>query len=141
MKRTILARATFTALVSCALVLAPVAAHAGGSDSATPYTVNSESITATSSTSRPFELAETGVNDNAWLFAGGGLLLLVAGASLVTYRNRQKGAEWERAAYIRGRLDQAEADAGIAESNPGIEEGYGVWHAMRIAQAIRKGVE
>jgi len=39
------------------------------------------------------ELAETGVNDNAWLFAGVGLLLLVAGASLVTYRNRQKGAE------------------------------------------------
>lgn len=38
------------------------------------------------------ELAETGVNDNAWLFAGGGLLLLIAGVSLVTYRNRQKGA-------------------------------------------------
>jgi len=199
-----------TALVSCALVLAPATAHAGGSDSPTPYTVNSEGITlptgqtfpahghvnlttsqggkgihfdpnnnqpggqwigqrfipwsafglkecdtvswvqvslynehygeggqspvtvgdcppteepppapeptppeptpdpeptpseppvdeeptpepeetATSSTSRPSELAETGANGNAWLFAGAGLLLLVAGASLVTYRKR-----------------------------------------------------
>lgn len=36
------------------------------------------------------ELAETGVNDNAWLFVGGGLLLLLAGASLVMYRKRKE---------------------------------------------------
>lgn len=47
----------------------------------------------------------------------------------------------QRAAYIRGRLDQAEEDARIAEGNPGIEEGYGVAHAIRIAAAIRKGVQ
>jgi len=46
-----------------------------------------------------------------------------------------------RECYIQGRLDQAESDAHLAESNPGIEEGYGVWHALRIAAAIRKGVE
>jgi LPXTG-motif cell wall-anchored protein len=38
------------------------------------------------------ELAETGVNDNAWLFAGGALLLIAMGASLVVYRKRPRGA-------------------------------------------------
>jgi hypothetical protein len=48
----------------------------------------------------------------------------------------------ERAAYIQGRLDQAEADARIAEGR----EGFGWTHrqqelARGIAAAIRKGVE
>lgn len=58
-------------------------------------------------------------------------------------------AEWERAAYVRGRLDQAEADAQIAEARP--FEGvmfYTSYHQDgyedardEIAAAIRKGVE
>jgi len=83
-KRNILARATFTALISCALVAAPVAANA---TEQIPTTYDERVARGCEP-----ELAETGVNDSAWLFAGGGLLLLVAGASLVTYRKRQKGA-------------------------------------------------
>lgn len=38
------------------------------------------------------ELAQTGVNGNAWWFGGGALLLIAIGASLVAYRNRPRGA-------------------------------------------------
>jgi len=60
-------------------------------------------------------------------------------------------AEWERAAYIRGRLDQAEADAQIAEDKrTGNYEYPDDWTeyaeavngtADGIADAIKKGVE
>lgn len=56
--------------------------------------------------------------------------------------------EFQRAAYIQGRLDQAEADARIAEGRHDVGwEGNPIWTARypddgrRIAAAIRKGVE
>jgi hypothetical protein len=45
-------------------------------------------------------------------------------------------ADMQRAAYIRGRLDQAEADAQLILGTPG-----GSWEGNRFAAAIRKGVE
>lgn len=44
-----------------------------------------------------------------------------------------------RAAYIQGRLDQAEADARIAEAHRGSD--HYVTARRAIAAAIRKGVE
>lgn len=47
----------------------------------------------------------------------------------------------ERAAYIRGRLDQAEADARIAGEVHAYRGSVEQWAAREIAAAIRKGVE
>lgn len=47
----------------------------------------------------------------------------------------------ERAAYIQGRLDQAEADARIAEQVHAYRGSVEQWAAREIAAAIGKGVE
>ncbi len=45
----------------------------------------------------------------------------------------------ERAAYIQGRLDQAEADARIAEQVHAYRGSVEQWAAREIAASIRKG--
>lgn len=50
-------------------------------------------------------------------------------------------ASAQRAAYIRGRLDQAEADARIAESIHAYRGSVEQWAAREIAAAIEKGVQ
>lgn len=50
-------------------------------------------------------------------------------------------ASAQRAAYIQGRLDQAEADKRIAESIHAYRGSVEQWAAREIAAEIEKGVE